>query len=255
MSLPKSRRITTSVIVPVFNEEDGLPVILDKLFKLREFKNNGCEVIVIDDGSTDGTGRVARQFPCRLIKHEVNCGKGEALKTGIKHAQGSNVIWIDGDDTYPVEAIPQIVDALKNYDMVIASRTYGNKNIPRFNRLGNWIIRTMIKIIYGFKPHDPCSGLYGAKKFYLEMMALSSKNFAVEPEISIKGSRLKLKMLDIPIEYRPRIGNAKLNAIKAGFEDFKIILGLLFWRKNGGPTKLKEDRGIKPIQSESVVMK
>ncbi len=239
MNLYESQHITTSIIVPVFNEEAGLPTVLDKLFKLR---GNGYEVIVIDDGSTDKSWEVARQFPCRLIKHELNRGKGEALKTGIKNARGSDVIWIDADDTYPVDTIPQIADALKNYDMVVCSRVYGKENIPRFNRLGNWIFRTMIKTIYGFKPRDPCTGLYGAKKFHLEMMELSSKRFAIEPEISIKGSRMKLKMLDIPVEYQPRIGNAKLTAIRAGLDNLKIILSLLLWQRDRGSQRFKRIR-------------
>jgi len=226
-----SKQISNTIIVPAYNEEEGLPIVLRKLFNLI---GNNYEVIVVDDGSTDGTFKVASQFPCRLIRHEVNRGKGEALKTGIKNARGDNIIWIDADDTYPVEAIPQIAEALKSHDMVVGSRVYGKENVPRFNRLGNWIFRTMIKKIYGFKAHDPCTGLYGAKKRYLERMRLSSKRFAIEPEISIKGSRMKLEMVDIPIEYRPRIGNAKLSAIKVGFEDLKIILSLVFWQPDKG---------------------
>ena len=227
MHCQESRQISTTVIVPAFNEEDGLPVTLDKLQKIMD---DSYEVIVVDDGSTDRTPQVARRFPCRFIRHEVNQGKGEALRTGIRHARGHNVIWIDADDTYPVETIPRMVEALDEYDVVVGSRAYGNENIPRFNRLGNWIFRTMIKVLYGFQAHDPCTGLYGARKVYLELMDLSSKRFAIEPEISIKSSRMKLKTLDIPLRYRPRIGDTKLNAIQVGYEDLKMILGLIFWR-------------------------
>lgn len=235
MQFQKSRQISTTVIVPAYNEEDGLPVTLDKLQKVLD---DSYEVIVVDDGSTDRTLEVAcrfscqfaRRFSCRFIRHEVNQGKGEALRTGIKHARGHNVIWIDADDTYPVETIPRMVEALNAYDVVVGSRAYGNENIPRFNRLGNWVFRTMIKVLYGFQAHDPCTGLYGARKVYLELMDLSSKRFAIEPEISIKSSRMKLKTLDIPLRYRPRIGDSKLNAIQVGYEDLKTILGLVFWR-------------------------
>jgi glycosyltransferase involved in cell wall biosynthesis len=227
MQFQESRRISTTVIVPAFNEEDGLPVTLDKL---RMVLDDSYEVIVVDDGSTDRTPEIARRFSCRFIRHEVNQGKGEALRTGIRHARGHNVIWIDADDTYPVETIPRMVEALDKYDVVVGSRTYGNENIPRFNRFGNWVFRTMIKVLYGFQAHDPCTGLYGARKVYLELMELSSKRFAIEPEISIKSSRMKLKTLDIPLRYRPRIGDTKLNAIQVGYEDLKTILSLVFWR-------------------------
>jgi histidinol-phosphate phosphatase family protein len=221
----------TTIIVPAYNEEEGLPIVLEKIFKIAD---GSYEIIVVDDGSTDRTSEVATQFPCSLIRHETNQGKGEALKAGIKHAKGENIIWIDADDSYPAEVIPQMAEALKTYDIVVGSRVCGRENIPRFNRVGNWIFRNMIKRIYSFKPYDPLAGLYGARKCHLENMNLSSHHFAIEPEISIKGSRMKLKMLDIPIEYRSRVGDAKLNGIKVGFEDLRIILSLILWHQQDG---------------------
>jgi len=218
---------TTTIIIPAYNEEEGLPVVLNKIFNIID---KTYEVIVVDDGSDDKTYEVASQFPCRAIKHRINKGKGEALKTGIKHARGKNIIWIDADDTYPPELIPKMAKALKdNYDMVVGSRYFGRNNIPLFNRLGNWLFRNMIKTIYGFKAFDPCTGLYGVKKYYLEKMHLSSRRFAIEPEISIKGSRMKLRTLDIPTTYHPRIGGSKLSAVKVGFEDLKTIISHVFW--------------------------
>lgn len=226
--MKQTQQTQTSIVVPAYNEERGLPIVLEKIFKVI---NESYEVIVVDDGSNDRTLEVASQFSCRLIRHEVNRGKGEALRTGIKDAIGENIIWTDADDTYPVELVPQMAEALKTYDIVICSRRYGRENIPHFNRIGNWLFRTLIRNIYGFKPYDPCTGLYGAKKYHLEKMNLSSKRFAIEPEISIKGSRMKLKVLEIPIEYRVRVGSAKLSAIRVGFEDLKTILKLIFWKE------------------------
>ncbi|MFC1915776.1 glycosyltransferase family 2 protein [Chloroflexota bacterium] len=212
-------------------EEKGLPIVLTKALKIID---DSYEIIVVDDGSDDATAQVASRFPCRVIRHEVNRGKGEALKTGIAQARGENVIWIDADDSYPVELILQMVEALNSYDMVVCSRKYGRENIPRFNRIGNFIFRHMIKRIYGFEPCDPCTGLYGVKKRYLEIMRLSARRFSIEPEISIKGSRMKLKMVDIPIEYQARVGDTKLNWVKVGFEDLWTILRLIHWRPTKG---------------------
>jgi len=232
--------VTNAVIIPALNEEQGLPVVLGKIFSVI---GGDYEVIVVDDGSTDRTPEVASRFPCRVVRHEVNRGKAEALKTGIKNAISENIIWTDADDTYPVELIPQIANALNSYDVVVCSRRYGRENIPRFNRIGNWIFRTLINKIYGFRPFDPCTGLYGAKKHYLEAMNLASKRFAIEPEISIKGSRMKLRMLEIPIEYRARVGGTKLNAIRVGFEDLWTILKLIFWNAPGTALKVSKHFG------------
>lgn len=106
----------TTIIVPAYQEEKGLPVVLSKLASILK---NGYEVLVIDDGSDDGTSDMARKFPVRLIKHEENRGKGEAIITGWKNAATDRVIFIDADDTYPVDIIPQMAQALEQYDMVV----------------------------------------------------------------------------------------------------------------------------------------
>ncbi len=227
-----SQKIQTTILVPAYNEEEGIGVVLEKVCQLVD---DSCEVIVIDDGSVDKTVEIAERYSCRVICHEENMGKGNAIKSGILQAQGNNIIWIDADDTYPARLIPDMIEALNtSYDVVVCSRVYGRKHIPRFNRIGNWLFRTLIQGFYGYQAFDPCTGLYGAKKNYLEAMNLSSHRFAIEPEISMKGGRMKLKTLDIPIEYRNRVGATKLNAIVVGFEDLFKIMGLLFWRPEKG---------------------
>ena len=220
-------KIVNTVIVAAYNEEQGLEVVLDKLFQVVD---ESYEVIVVDDGSIDRTAEVARRFACRLIQHKANNGKGQALKTGIQHARGEVILWIDADDTYPVGPIPEMAAALRDsYDLVYASRRRSRTRIPAFNRIGNALFRWSIRGLYGFKPYDPCTGLCGARKEHLDRMRLRARRFAIEPEIAMKAGRMKLRMLDIPIEYRPRIGQAKLNGIKVGFEDTLAILGHLFW--------------------------
>jgi len=217
----------TSIIIPAYNEEEGLPIVLDKLVDIID---KSYEVVVVDDGSVDGTSRIAVQYPFRLVEHGENMGKGNALRTGIRVALGESVVWLDADDTYPVEVVPQIAEALEEYDMVVCPRVYGRENVPRFNRIGNWLFRTLIRRIYGFKGRDVCSGLCGVRREYLLRMGLISQRFAIEPEVCMKGARMGLRLLEIPIEYRSRVGGTKLNVVKAGLEDLLMILRLVFWR-------------------------
>jgi glycosyltransferase involved in cell wall biosynthesis len=220
--------VTTSIIVPAYNEEDGLPLVLEQISSVI---HGEYEVIVVDDGSTDGTSEVARRFPFRVVKHEANLGKGEALKTGIACARGENIIWIDADNSYPADKIPQIANLLSNgVDLVYASRVKGRERIPAFNRFGNAVISLLVRGIYGFKLRDPCTGLCGVKRRHLEVMGLSSRGFSIEVEIAIKASRMKLKMAEVPIEYQPRVGVSKLSAVRDGFRILMGILRHIFWR-------------------------
>lgn len=206
--------VETTIIIPAYNEEKGLPIVLRKILNLIDAS---YEVLVVDDGSTDQTARVARKFPCRLISHGVNFGKGKAMMTGIREARGSKVIFIDADDTYPPETILDIAAALDDYDYVVASRSNGQRNIPAFNRIGNAIFRNSIRYFYGFTGYDPLTGLYGLKKEHLEKMDLNSRGFGIEAEIAIKAGTMGLKIKDIPIVYGERIGEAKLNGLKDGY--------------------------------------
>lgn len=215
----------TSVIIPAYNEEEGLPVVLTKVCEVTD---GSFEILVVDDGSWDRTQEVAKQFPCRIIAHTHNQGKGEAIKTGIKHARGANVIFIDADDTYPAAVVPEIAGALETFDMVVASRVAGKDNIPAFNRIGNAVFRNSIRHFYGFKAYDPLTGLYGIRKAHLERMRLESGDFGIEAEIATKAATMGLETLDIPIEYGTRIGQAKLHGLKDGYSIFRTILKHMF---------------------------
>jgi glycosyltransferase involved in cell wall biosynthesis len=218
--------IIATIVIPAYNEEKGLRVVLERLFRAVDGQ---CEVLVVDDGSHDTTSNVARGFRCGVIRHERNRGKGEAMKTGIRHARGDYVIFIDADGTYPTEVIPQMAEALAFSDVVYCSRARGRDNIPRLNRLGNAFFQNVLKYVYGFEACDYSTGLYGIRKRHLQKMRIDSRGFAIEPEIAIKASRMKLKMHDIPIQYQPRIGKPKLCSFSAGFEHLKTVFRLLLW--------------------------
>jgi glycosyltransferase involved in cell wall biosynthesis len=213
-----------TVIIPAYNEEEGLGVVLGKLFNSVD---ESYEVIVVDDGSTDRTKEIASRFPCEVISHGINRGKAAAMKTGIAAACGRNLVFVDADDTYPVELVPEIASAVDQFDMVLASRAEGRENIPLFNRLGNRIFCALIRCLYGFMTSDPLTGFYGMKKSVLLNMNLDSSGFGVETELAIKSGRMGLKVREIPIKYRPRVGESKLHATRDGIRVLQIILKAL----------------------------
>jgi len=213
-----------SIIIPAYNEQSGLAVVLDKL---SDIIDDSYEVLVVDDGSTDDTRQVALRYPCRVITHGVNQGKGAAVRTGIRAARGEGVVIIDADDSYPVEEVPRIAHSLATFDMAVASRARGRNNVPPFHRLGNALFRGLIRRLYGFRPRDPLTGFYAIRKEHLVRMHLESTDFGIESEIAIKGARMGLRMADIPIEYRPRIGQAKLHGLKDGYRILAKVFKML----------------------------
>jgi glycosyltransferase involved in cell wall biosynthesis len=217
-------RCKASVIIPAYNEEQGIGAVLKDV---KGIIPKDYELIVVDDGSTDKTCvEVLKYDIVRLVRHEKNVGKGGAIRTGVEHASGEYLIFIDADNTYPVEVLSEIVDKLdEGLQFVIGSRKLdtGN-NIPVLNRLGNAILSRVIAALYGPYTSDPFSGVYGIRKKDIEKMDLISTGFEIETEIVIKASKMGLKCLNIPVNYRERIGETKLSPIRDGYKISKTIL-------------------------------
>lgn len=218
-----STQIRATVIIPAYNEQDALPHVLEQVLAVLD---NSFEVIVVDDGSQDETRNIALSFPCRVIAHEINQGKGAAMRTGIQHASADKIIFIDGDATYPADAIPRIVEQLDHFDLVRCVRSNGRKNIPLINRIGNTIFDSIIKTMHQVEGSDVLSGLYGLKKPHLLAMRLESKGFDIETEIMVKAGAMKLRNLSLPIQYNERIGEKKLNPVRDGLKILRRSVSL-----------------------------
>jgi len=217
------KRIRHSVIIPAFNEEEGLPVVLKQLLKILD---SSFEMLVVDDGSGDATAAVAERMGVRVVSHRRNLGKGAAMRTGIRHTAGENVIFIDADGTYPPEIVPEIARRLRQHEMVVAKRR-SSKNIHLVNRLGNRIFSALLKKFYSSRIVDPLSGLYGIRRHILEKMDLDSQGFEIETELTIKATQMNLTVDQIDIQYDKRIGESKLRPLKDGFRILKTILMLM----------------------------
>ena len=213
-----------TVIIPAYNEEEGLLIVLSQLFSVID---ETYEVIVVDDGSTDGTGDAAARFSCRIVRQPQNLGKGAAMRSGFEVARSEKIIFIDADDQHPVDIIPQMAYALDRYDMAVASRTGNSDRLPVLNRIGNLLFRNMIRHLYNYKPHDPLTGLIAIRRTHLMNMNLDSTGFAIETEITIKSASMGLDVLEIPIYHRKRTGNAKLHGLRDGYHILLTIVKML----------------------------
>jgi glycosyltransferase involved in cell wall biosynthesis len=219
--MKNNSEVEVSIIVPAYNEERGLPIVLDELTHLPL---SSFEIIVVDDGSTDGTALVAKRFPCRLISHARNQGKGAAMRTGIAASRGRKIIFIDADGSHPASSIPHIVALLDSYDVVVGCRAFERGSIRMLNRLGNLLIWMFLRFLFGVSSRDPLSGLFGIRKEHLLKMELESTGFTIETEIHIKAALMKLRVANLPIPCHPRIGESKLSPFRDGYRILKFTL-------------------------------
>lgn len=218
---------TVSILIPAYNEEEGLGIVLAKLSQILD---STCEIVVVDDGSQDGTALVAELHGAHLIRHDTNRGKGAALQTALAFARGSKIIILDADDTYPVEAIPRMALELDRYEMVVGAREGGRSNISPFNRFGNGVFRQIISLAAGRVMSDPLTGMYGFQGPVAKALNLTSLGFGIEAEIVIKAGRMGVSVVEIPITYGPRVGRSKLNPLRDGMIILRTIASLAFGR-------------------------
>lgn len=219
--------IVSSVILPAYNEALALPAVLDALFATLD----AChEVIVVDDGSTDATMSIARQYPCRLLRHRQNRGKGAAVRTGLTVARGRFVIVMDADNTYPVDALPCMIALLEEYDMVRCIRHEVTTSMPLLNQLGNRLFDSTLKFMSGLEGDDHLTGLYGLRRESLDALQFTANGFDLEVEIGIKARAHRLRATTFPIKYHERLGAKKLNPWQDGWRILRrvFVLALLY---------------------------
>jgi dolichol-phosphate hexosyltransferase len=236
-----NHQFATTVILPAYNEAAALPVVLAALFAQLD---GSCEVIVVDDGSIDETADIAKQYPCRLLRHKQNYGKGAAVRTGLQYARGAFVIVMDADNTYPAEAVPAMIALSEEYEFVRCVRRDGVNNSPRLNRFGSKFFDFSLKVVHGLEGADHLSGLYGLRREAFNKIQLTASKFELELEVAIKARARRLSTTSLPIYYGPRLGEKKLDPWRDGFRILReltrmallynpglifVLPGLLIW--------------------------
>ena len=215
--------VAATVILPAYNEAEALPEVLMSLLAVLDDR---CEVIVVDDGSTDDTAAIASRYRCRVVRHQRNSGKGAAVRTGLREARGRFIIVMDADNTYPADAVPRMITLAEEYDFVRGVRLEGKANMPLINRLGNQLFDYVLRTIHGLEGADHLSGLYGLRREALEAMNFTADGFDLEVEIGIKARAHRLRACSLPISYGARLGEKKLRAWRDGQHILRQTLAL-----------------------------
>ena len=219
-----------TIVIPVYNEKN---FVIDVLKKVRELKieNVDIEIIVVDDCSTDGSRELLKEqgekYADKILYHEVNQGKGAALKTGFKEASGDVVIVQDSDFEYDSMEIPSVVKPIFNgqADIVYGSRFLNSKRKGyKQNQLANKLLTGLSNAITGLKVTDMETCYKAFKAEFIKDIDIKEKRFGFEPEITAKIAKAKLKLIEVPISYYPRTKQEgkKIN-IKDGFRALYCI--------------------------------
>lgn len=220
-----------SIVIPAYNEERGIAEILTRVLAQQDALHEqgaDLEVIVVDDGSKDGTSAEIQKFPTvRLLRHPTNYGYGAALKTGFHAANGQWLAFLDADGTYPPESFSALLKRAMDVDadIVIGSRMLGHESeMPLVRRVGNTIFAALISIVGARKISDSASGMRVFKQRVLVELYPLPDGLDFTPAMSTRAIHEGLTMVEQPITYRERVGASKLNPLSDGLRFFRSIV-------------------------------
>jgi len=215
-----------TVVVPAFNEEDG---ILDTLKELRERLASldvPSEIIVVDDGSTDRTRELLEGFSgIQVISHQRNCGYGAALKTGIRRARYPLIVITDADGTYPAERVPDLVRLAASADMIVGSRTSANVDSQTLRSVPKWFLKRFAEWLTRRKIPDINSGMrVFRREAVAEFIGILPDTFSFTTTITLAMLINDYAVHFEPIDYRPRVGKSKIKPLRDTLGIAQLIL-------------------------------
>ena len=218
-----------SVVIPAYNEENGIGPTLHQLREVLADADFDCEIIVVDDGSKDKTVQVVEQIAgVRLIRHAFNKGYGASLKTGIRLAQFDTIVITDADGTYPNERIPDLVGFIGPYDMVVGARTGKHVAVPLVRRPAKWALRTLANYLSGVEIPDLNSGLRVFKRdVVMRFFRMLPSGFSFTTSSTLALLTNDFNVHYVPINYYQRTGRSKISPIKDTINFFSLVVRVI----------------------------
>jgi dolichol-phosphate hexosyltransferase len=214
-----------TIVVPAKNEEAAIGRTLRCLpVTTLAAMGLGCEVVVLDGQSQDGTVAIARRWGARIIT-DREPGKGNALRHARPQLGGDYIVMLDGDGTYAAEAVAAAVAALdRGADVVMGRRRILPGAMKPVNRVGNRLLSLAARMLYLRRCPDVCTGLWGFRREALLRLPLRSRGFGLEAELFALSARLRLRMAVVEVDYLPRHGPSKLGFARDGFRIARRLL-------------------------------
>jgi glycosyltransferase involved in cell wall biosynthesis len=205
-----------SVVMPTFNEEKALPIVVEDI---RKYTAKWNTEILIVDSSSDNTPRIAKELGIKVISQPPK-GHGIALRTCITEASGDYIFTTDCDNTYPMDMLPEFLKSLTDdgYDLVSGNRLFYPEvtdAMPGSNLFANKSFAFIVRLLYGVKTHDVTTGMFGFKRSVAQGIPWET-NYSFPSEIIIRTNKAGYKYKEIPIQYKLRVGEVTLNKWRSG---------------------------------------
>ena len=215
-----------SVILPAFNEAGAIGEVLAGIQTVAEQRSQSeiFEILVVDDGSTDGTAEAAEKAGARVVRHPYNIGNGASVKAGMRAAGGDIYVMMDADGQHRPEEIPMLLDALGDHAMVVGARTRDGQANP-WRRMANGIYNMLASYVTGRTIPDLTSGFRviraGVARRFLYLLP---NTFSYPTTITLSCFKTGLPVAYRRISARKRTGKSKIRLVRDGSRFFLIIL-------------------------------
>ncbi|HEY3128277.1 MAG TPA: glycosyltransferase family 2 protein [Acidobacteriota bacterium] len=222
----KGNKIT--VVIPCLNEAAGIQKVLAQIPTFVD------EVIVVDNNSTDKTGEIASRMGAKVIQERI-LGYGRAYKTGLMHAQGDIIVTLDGDHSYPVDAISYLLEnLLRSKARFLSASRFPIRHPAAMSlkhRIGNHVLSAVASILFLRRVRDSQSGMWIFYKDALQDMKLESNAMSFSEEIKIEAIlNRNIGFEEIPVTYSNRAGEMKLQPWRDGFKNLTYLFKKRFHR-------------------------
>lgn len=211
-----------SIIIPCFNEAAGIERVVDQVVSVMSAASAPWELICVDDGSTDGTTEILEAMAnahtgiaLAVLKHGRNHGYGAALRTGVRHARGNLIVITDADGTYPIDAIPELIERCRTADMVVGARIGNDVTYSWTRRIAKLFLRRYVSWIAGENVPDMNSGLRAFRRdVALRFLPILPDGFSFTTTITLAMMSNRYLVHFVPISYARRIGKSKIQPLR-----------------------------------------
>ena len=218
-----------AVLIPCYNEEKTIRKVVEDF---KAVLPEGGVIYVYDNNSTDDTARIAAEAGA-VVRHEYQQGKGNVIRRMFREIEAECYVMADGDDTYPAEYAPAMIEKVLNYqaDMVVGDRlssTYFTENKRLFHNFGNDLVRKSINFLFKSTIMDIMTGYRAFSYQFVKSFPVLSRGFEIETEMSIHAIDKNMRVENVVIDYRdrPEGSESKLNTYSDGFKVLRTIARL-----------------------------